>query len=175
MPEYIKPLISKENAKIVLSKPPGVFKKKRRIEKIELFHLPSYTIDVKVLTQNEHKTQSLCVDAVQGGFAFLQALETTKTSPKNIRTCPFFLSVKEVRERALGEYRLHLLRHGLKMRFKFEIKEIASIRPVYYPFWIGYFQRKGKIDFEVIDAVGGEHQGAAMRPVFMKALLHEKK
>lgn len=174
MTDYIHPLIVKENARSILAKPPGIFNKVRRLEKIELFYLPSYIVDVRVFTQNEHKTQSFCIDAVQGGFAFLQSSSLADAPPDDFRTCPFFLSQKTIEAKAVDEYRRHLLRLGLMMRIKFQIEDIVSARPVYYPFWIGYYHRKGKIDFEVIDALGGEHQGSLMRSVFMKALLTEE-
>ncbi len=174
MAEFIQPVIQQEKARGMLVKPPGMLKKKRGIEKIELFHLPSYIVEVSVLIKNEIKTQPLCIDAVQGSFAFLQASSTSESPPEDLHTCPFFLIQQDIENKALDEYRRHLLRLGLLMRIKFEIKEIVAVRPIYYPFWIGYFYRKGKIDFEVIDAVGGEHQGVLMRSVFMKALLNEE-
>ena len=172
--DYIQPQIEKENARDFLAKQHGIFNKKRSIETIELFYLPSYIVDVRVFTKGEHKIQSFCIDAVQGGFAFLQSSSIAATPPDDFKTCPYFLSQAAIEEKAVDEYRRHLLRLGLMSRIKFEIEGIVGARPVYYPFWIGYFHRKGKIDFEVIDALGGEQQGSLMRSVFMKALLNEK-
>ena len=135
--------------------------------------MPSYIVSVQVHTQKGTKEQSLCIDAVLGSFAFYELAETTTSPPQEFITCPVFLSKDKIREKAIDEYRRHLLLTGLKMRYKFQVEKVLSTRPVYYPFWIGYFRRKGKIDFDVVDAVGGEHQGAALRPVFMKALVHE--
>lgn len=174
MPDYISPILSERSALMALSKPPGLLKKKRRIDKVELFYLPSYIIDVLVFTDNEEKRQSLCVDAVGGEFAFIEDVKTSRTPDGTIRTCPFMLPQKKVEQRALEVYRHHLLHRGLMLRYKFEIRGIESTRPIYYPFWIGYYKRKDQIDFEAVDAVGGERQGAALRSVFMKALLHEK-
>ncbi|MBN1465012.1 hypothetical protein JXA02_04575 [candidate division KSB1 bacterium] len=155
-----------------MRRPPGVLKKKKEI-KIEIFYLPSYIVDVQVKTQQGLKVQSLCIDAVLGSFAFFELADVTTSPPEKFSVCPFFLSETDIQARAIEEYRRHLLHVGLKMRYKFQIDHVLSCRPIYYPFWIGYFQRQGSVDFDVIDAVGGEHQGAAMRPVFMKALLNE--
>ena len=173
MPDYITPKISIEQAREILQSPPGLLKKKRFLNKLELFHLPSYIIDVQISTSKEQKTQSLCVDAVLGSFAFFESAESSSTPPLYFKTCPFFLSDDTVQQKAVEEYRRYLLRSGLKMRFKFQVEQVLDSHPVYYPFWIGYFKRKGKIDFDVIDAVAGVHQGALMRPVFIKALLGE--
>jgi len=175
MPDCISPALSEREAAAALAKRPGRLKKKRRIDKIELFYLPSYIIDVVIFTDNEEKKQSLCLDAVEGGFAFIENVITNQTPDINFRTCPFMLPLEKIEQRALEVYRHHLLHRGLMLRYKFEIRGIESSRAVYYPFWIGYFKRKGKVDFEAIDAVGGEHQGAALRSVFMKALLNEIK
>jgi hypothetical protein len=171
MSEYIKPGVARHRAHEILCSPPGILKKKKNIIKIELFYLPSYIVEVQVNTQKEIKRQSLCIDAVLGSFAFFELSEITTTPPDSFSSCPFYLEKSEIEKNAVTEYRRHLLLTGLKMRYRFQVEKIISTRPVYYPFWIGYFKRKGKIDFDVVDAVGGEHQGAAMRPVFMKALL----
>ncbi|MBN1560914.1 hypothetical protein JW998_11730 [candidate division KSB1 bacterium] len=139
-----------------------------------MFYLPSYIVDVQVRTKKVVRIQSLCIDAVLGSFAFFQLSESVPSPPPKFATCPFVLSETDIHSKAIDEYRRHLLHIGLKMRYQFQIEKIVSCHPIYYPFWIGYFHRKGSIDFDVIDAVGGEHQGAAMRPVFMQALLHEQ-
>lgn len=174
MIEHIAPKISKEHAQNLLHSPPGFFKKKRHIERVELFYLPSFVVEVRVTSNKQSTTQSFCIDAVLGSFAFFDSTTETGQSP-HIQTCPFVLNENAVQEKALDEYRRHLLRTGLKMRYTFQIDDITNTRATYYPFWIGYHKQKGKIDFDVIDAVGGEHQGAAMRPVFIKALLDEIK
>ncbi len=173
MIEHIRPQISPDQARTILSAPPGFLKKKRRLEKIELFLLPSFIVDVQVTSANTTKRQSFCIDAVLGSFAFYEMSTAKPLVMPEFRTCPFFLSENDVRDQAIDDYRRYLLRTSLKMRFTFRIDNIVEVRKIYYPFWIGYFKRKGKIDFDVIDALGGEHQGAAMRPVFIKALLNE--
>lgn len=175
MADYISPKISCAKAQEILQSPPGLVKKKRRLEKIEIFYVPSYIVDVRVNTGNDTKTQSFCIDAVLGSFAFFESAESTATPPSLFKTCPFFLSDHRIHEKAVDEYRRYLLQSGLKMRFKCQVEKVLGSRPVYYPFWIGYFKRRGKIDFDVIDAVAGEHQGALMRPVFIKALLGEQR
>jgi len=173
MIERIRPQISPDQARTILSAPPGFLKKKRHLDKIELFLLPSFIVDVQVTSANTTKRQSFCIDAVLGSFAFFEAATVTSSLITDFRTCPFFLNENDVRDKAVDDYRRYLLRTSLKMRFTFRIDNIVEVRKMYYPFWIGYFKRKGKIDFDVIDALGGEHQGAAMRPVFIKALLNE--
>jgi len=173
MMDGITPNIPAEPAVEILQSPPGLLKRKRQLDKIELFYLPSYIVDIQVTSAKTTTRQSFCIDAVLGSFAFFEASTATSSLMTDFRTCPFFLNENYVREKAIDEYRRHLLRTSLKMRFDFQIDKIVAIRKIYYPFWIGYFKRKGKINFDVIDAVGGEHQGSAMRPVFIKALLNE--
>jgi hypothetical protein len=54
------------------------------------------------------------------------------------------------------------------------VSSIRFERKIYYPYWIGYFNRKGALDFEVIDGLNAERQGAKMRPVFVNLLLQKK-
>ncbi|RQW00997.1 hypothetical protein EH223_16760 [candidate division KSB1 bacterium] len=171
MPEYIKTKITSEKAHHILSSPPGLFRKKRAIDKIELFYLPSYIITVQVKTDKKIQNQSLCIDAVLGSFAFYTSSKTSSTPECKFSTCPFLLQEEAIVNMALEEYRRHLLHSGLKMRYRFQVQKVISIERLFYPFWIGYFSRKNKLDFDVVDAVGGEHQGVALRPVFIKALL----
>lgn len=170
---HIRPQISTEQAQNILLSPPGFLKKKRYLEKIELFLLPSFIVDVQVSVHHKSSTQSFCIDAVLGSFAFFDLPEAPHRPTSSFRTCPFFLDAQTVQKKALDEYRRYLLRTSLKMRYTFNIEKIMGTRRIYYPFWIGYYKKRKKIDFDVIDAVGGEHQGAAMRPVFIKALLNE--
>ncbi len=172
MIEHIAAKISRTLAVDALCAPPGFLKKKKHLENIELFYLPSYIVEINVTANDARQSQSFCIDAVLGSFAFFDSTTETGTLSR-IQTCPFFLNENDVQEKAIDEYRRHLLRTGLKMRYTFQIDNIINSHRTYYPFWIGYHKKKGKIDFDVIDAVGGEHQGAAMRPVFIKALLNE--
>lgn len=173
MIDHVSPKLTLAQAREFLQSPPGFFKKKRQIEKIELFFLPSFIVEIQVTANNRLATQLFCIDAVLGSFAFFEASTTTASLSSAFKTCPFFLTENTVREKAVDEYRRHLLRTSLKMRYKFKVEKTINVKKIYYPFWIGYYKRKGKVDFDVIDAVGGEHQGVAMRPVFVKALLNE--
>lgn len=171
MPEYITIKITNEKARQILSSPPGLLRKKRVIDKIELFYLPSYIITVQVKTDKAIQNQSLCIDAVLGSFAFYTFSETTTTPKGKFSTCRFFLQEEVIVSKAVEDYRRHLLHAGLKLRYKFQVQKVISVKSLYYPFWIGFFSRHKKIDFDVVDAVAGEHQGVALRPVFIKALL----
>jgi len=54
------------------------------------------------------------------------------------------------------------------------VKSIQFDKKIHYPYWIGYFHRKGALDFEVVDGISGERQGAKMRPIFVNVLLQKK-
>ena len=124
MPDFIKPKISSEKAKNTLSSPPGFLKKKKVIKKLELFYLPSYIVDVQVTTQEKSQIQSLCIDAVLGSFAFFQLSEITPSPDQPYSTCPFLLQEHQIHDKAIEEYRRHLLLTGLRMRYRFQIDKI---------------------------------------------------
>ena len=49
------------------------------------------------------------------------------------------------------------------------MQEISEPEKVHYPFWVGYFEKRGSYDFKALDAVSGEAQGVKMRKVFLAA------
>jgi hypothetical protein len=57
----------------------------------------------------------------------------------------------------------------LKHKHAKEVKEIIDMKKIFYPFWIGYFNRKDIFDFKAVDAVSGQAQGIKMRKIFLQA------
>jgi len=174
MPTTINPQINPETAKSLLSKRPGLLRKQKRIIKIELFYLPSYLVRLSVRVKQNSEIVSLCIDGVEGRFAFYHESSQSEGEPGDGSTSPFVLDEDNIRQLALSEYRRYLLRNNLMLRGRGHVEKIVDVKRVHYPFWLGFYRRRGKIDFDVLDAVGGEHQGAALRSVFMKALLAER-
>ena len=170
----VSPLIEKNRAQELLARGAWKFSAAKPILRVELFYLPSYLIKLQVSANNEEKQQHICVDALDGVLAFIDPINLTFSRTENIKTCPYFLPQEKAESLAVEQYRRHLLQSSLQTRVRMEVKRFLSTSSIYYPFWIGFFKRKGKLDFRVIDAVSGQMQGAAVKPVFIKALLQEK-
>jgi hypothetical protein len=111
----------------------------------------------------------LSVDGLLGHTVFYVKDDLEIGSETGSATCSFELSPAEAERFVLSEYRAFLLEHGLRTRSAPQAEKISEGRRIFYPFWIGYFKRRGRYDFMVLDAVSGEIQGIKMRKVFMKA------
>ena len=89
----------------------------------------------------------------------------------NFKTIDFLIQPSEATDKGKEHIRRFLLQQSLKQKYRAELQNINLDNEIYYPFWIGYFYRKGALDFDVIDGVSGEKQGVTMRPVFIKFLM----
>ncbi len=167
--------IAEEKARIRLAKNPRPLTRKRQIIKAELLYLPCYifTIGIEILNKGESSEQ-VCVDAIQGQFAYFKGAKFIEFQPDSSRSYDFEISQNEAETIALEEYKRHLLKHSLKKKVHSTVKSIQFDKKIYYPYWLGYFRRKGALDFDVIDGLSAERQGAKMRPVFMNLLLQQK-
>lgn len=116
----------------------------------------------------------VALDGVLGDNLFFITIEMIfRDQPGNdIPVCPFVLSPPEAQGIAMERYRWQRLEQGLRFKQKSAIGKIIEVKKVYYPFWVGYYKRKGKYDFRIIDALSGEFQGVRMRRLFLAALRH---
>ncbi len=173
---YVRPLIAQEQAQVLLAKPPRPLARKRKIVKAELFYLPCYLFNAKVDKRDgSSNSGQICVDAIKGSFAFFLGVEFDGLPIEPYRTSGFLLSVDSARQLGLDGYRRHLLLQSLKRREQASLHSFQFDKEIYYPYWIGYFRRKSRLDFEVVDALSGQRQGVKMREVFIAALLQAKK
>ena len=90
------------------------------------------------------------------------------------RVYDFKISQQEAEKFALEDYKRELLKHSLKKKVDVTVKSIQFDKEIHYPYWIGYFFRRGALDFEVVDGISAERQGAKMRPIFVNLLLQNK-
>jgi hypothetical protein len=86
--------------------------------------------------------------------------------------CPFVLTQAAARRMARDKYKWLQLEHRFRMRQKFVFGEISESKMIFYPFWVGYYERGGAYDFRIMDGVSGEVQGVRMRKVFLTAVRH---
>ncbi len=170
----VSPLIEKHSAQELLARGAWKFSASKPMLRVQLFYLPSYLIKLQVSANDEKKQQHVCVDALDGILAFIDPDHLNFSQNGKIKTCPYFLPQEKAEVMAVEQYRRHLLQSSLHTRVRMEVKGVLSVSSLYYPFWIGVFKRKDRLDFRVIDAVSGHMQGAAVKPVFIKALLQEK-
>jgi hypothetical protein len=179
---FVIPKISEQEAKNIFSKKKrfslSKFKKKSpSVERVELVSLPFYRFDVVVQEEGKGRynkkplTQNvvLSVDGLLGHTVFYFKADLDFGSGTKSPVCSFELTPAEAEKIVLNEYRSFLLEHGLRTRSALQAEKISEAMKIFYPFWVGYFMKRGRYDFIVLDAVSGEIQGIKMRKVFLKA------
>jgi hypothetical protein len=172
---FIIPQIEKTLALVHLAKQPRPLTRKRKILKAELLYLPFYIFTIHVeSTKKGTSSEQVCIDGIQGQFAFFKGGNFVKKNPAKSRVYDFIISQNEAEKSALEDYKRELLKQSLRKKVDATVKTIQFDKEIFYPYWIGYFHRKGALDFEAIDAISTERQGAKMRPIFVNVLLQKK-
>jgi hypothetical protein len=179
---FVVPKISEQEARNIFSKKKrfSFFRLKKKslpVERVELVSLPFYLFDVNVKEEGKGRYKKkplmqnvvLSVDGLLGHTVFYVKDDLDFGSRTKSAVCSFELTPAEAEKFVLSEYRAFLLEHGLRTRSAPRAEKISEGRRIFYPFWIGYFRKRGRYDFIVLDAVSGEIQGIKMRKVFMKA------
>ena len=168
---FIKPLVSEEFAREGFRKKRGFFRRPV-LERVELVYLPYYVFTVAVLLPEE-KEVHLGLDGIEGMFSFFNP-EVEMTEESAGETFDFVLPPEEAERRALEEYRWMVIREGIRKRTPPRVKEVRERKQVQYPYWIGYYRRGERYDFQAIDAVSGGLAGIKMRRVLLKAFTIRK-
>jgi hypothetical protein len=166
-----KPRIKKEEAEKLLCQGGKFLPFRRHVPtRVELVEIPYYffTLEVSLKTGRTRPFHA-ALDGILGTFAMvnLEALES-EDCDMVFEFC-FRLDDDEAKKRISDECRWELYRRALKDREAYEIKKISGATRGYYPYWVGYFERKKKWDFAALDAVTGVLQGGPMRRVFIQA------
>jgi len=148
--------------------------RKVRFEKIELCRLPHYLFEIRVQWKDVEETAPVAIDAVAGHFAVWRPDQPSFESAEDMEfEIPFMLGRDEARKKLQEQYRWVLISTGLKMRKRFEVKEVIDGPRIYYPFWVGYHKIRGQWRFEVVDAVSGMRQGGKVKDALMAGWVGE--
>ena len=157
-----------DDAVVLLKKPYNIFSSKKEIVKTELVYLPYYMFESQIIfSGGKTEKRSICVDTVSGDYAFLQNIDMKPDAEEYL---PALIKPYEA---------INIARLTIKSNLMFEkgkgkkvdsinIKEAGMIE---YPYWVGYYKRKNRIDFDVVDAVNGKLQGVKMKPTFIKLIM----
>ena len=156
-------------AAVLLKKPFNIFSSKKEILKTELVYLSYYLFESEIIFGNgKSETRKICVDTVSGDHAFLKNIDIKSHFEK-----------PDIHASINPDKAIDIARMTIKSNLMFEKgkgKKIDSIKikqvgMMEYPYWIGYYKKKNKIDFEAVDAVNGNLQGAKMKPTFIKLIM----
>ena len=134
--------------------------------------MPFYLFEAVSSSEERKQEVKVCLDGLLGDNLFFFTENMAYKDRVDEPVCPFVLSPAEAQQKAADKYKWLRLEHKLRIKQDFEIGEISEGKRIFYPFWVGYFQRGKGYDFKIMDAVSGEIQGVRMRKVFLKALRH---
>jgi hypothetical protein len=172
--KFVQPVISKVEAKEIFSRKRTLLRRKKgEIVRIELINFPCYIFEVTAKTKKGEKKNYISVDGIKGSFSFFN-LENVTFSEVGNTSFDFEITNKEARKTAEDEYRGEILRAGLIAKTSAELKEISEGEKIYYPYWVCYYKKRDKYNFQVIDGVNGRTGSVKMNPVFLKAF-HQKR
>lgn len=164
------PQIEKNTAVEVLEKRENIFQRKKNICRSDLIYLPYYLFSFNIyLADGKVESSFVCVDLIGGECAYLK--DRKEIAHEN-KTAEFNSAIteNEAAEKA-RKFIINEILHKKKKYLNFLTMEIKLETVFEYPYWIGYFQKKDGIDFNVIDGITGQKQGPKMKTIFIKFLM----
>lgn len=170
--KQLKAKISSKKATEILQEASTFLHKSRNIEHTELVYLPYYLYEVTVNFQNQSKIKkNIGVDCVDGEYAFINDIEII-TDIENEVDIVVKINIdeaesQEIAEKAVKDIILMRMKKGIQV-LNIESKLLHLIN---YPYWIGLYRKKSKLEFDAIDAISGKKQGVKMRPVLLKQIM----
>ncbi len=146
--------------------------KSRNIEHAELVYLPYYLYEVTVVFQNQSNINNyIGVDCVDGEYAFIDDIEKIADGEKEVDTIVKMnidkTESQEIAKKAVKDIILLRMKKGIQV-LSIESKLLHLMN---YPYWIGLYRKKSRLEFDAIDAISGKKQGVKMRPVLLKQIM----
>jgi hypothetical protein len=161
--------INSDDATLLLKKPYNIFSSKKEIIKTELVYLLYYMFESEIIfSGGKIEKRNICVDTVSGDYAFFKNIDmkyNAETEYPSVLIKPY--EARNIAELTIKSNLMFEKGKGKKID-SIKIKEAGMIE---YPYRIGYYKRKNRIDFDVVDAVNGKLQGAKMKPTFIKLIM----
>jgi len=173
--KLVQPIISDVEAKEIFSRKRTLLhRKKGEIVKIELIHFPYYIFEITAKSRRGEKKSYVSVDGIRGTFSFLD-FKNVIFLEEGKKSFYFEIKEKEAKKIAKTEYKGEILKSGLIEKNPAELREVSKGEKICYPYWVCYYKKRGKYNFQVIDGVSGMVESVKMNPVFLKAFHQEKR
>ncbi len=172
--KFVQPEISEVEAREIFSKKrKTLLRKKGEIVRIELINFPYYIFEITAKSRRGEKKSYVSVDGIRGTFSFLD-FKNIIFLEEGTESFYFEIEEKEAKKIAKTEYKGEILKSGLIEKNPAELKEVSKGEKIYYPFWVCYYKKKNRYNFEAIDGISGKMQGVQMNPAFIQALNQKK-
>lgn len=174
MKKLLQPIISIENAESLFQE---LAKKKKlkifpsphlSLMKTEMLYLPFFIFEIELEEKGTIRHVRFSADGIEGIVSPYSPESESHAEQTDCQTYDFVITKSEAEMRVRELSRGLVLEHGLKFNRNASVKQIEFREKIHFPFWIFYFQKKGRYDFKAMDAVSGEFTPIKMRQLFLK-------
>ena len=146
---------------------------RRRYDRLEIIHIPLHVFRVEFPDgRGGARDAAAGVDGLVGEFAFLNKTGLRLSDKPAGEYFPPVIDERTAQDLVTDNFRWRRIQMGLKNRRSHHPGRIVYEDVRYYPFWVGYFQRRGRARFHCWDAVSGKRGGIKTRRVLMVAFLN---
>jgi hypothetical protein len=170
---YVPARLAVTAAQNLLAKPNRPLARTREMIRIELFYLPFFLFNATFKSSSNSRTDLIAIDGIHGDVVFLKSLDLQSGTVAARESAAPALSWEQAEEYGRTGLRRQLFHRGWKMWRPHLLTDLIPDRLVYYPYYLGYFKKKGAIDFDAIDAVSGRHQGVRVKSIFIETLVNK--
>ncbi|MFP4502083.1 MAG: hypothetical protein ACLFTT_13865 [Candidatus Hydrogenedentota bacterium] len=143
-----------------------------RLPKLEQVWLGYYWIDLRVRIGTTPAVQSISVEGHSGAFALFELHAALRDDPIEGPTFPPAISENEAVQIGREECLKNILRRRSQQK-KPAIEETLATSIFYYPYWVWYYARRGRLDMRLMDAYttgpGGNRTRAGLLSAFVQS------
>ncbi len=142
----------------------------KRLPRIELVWLGYYRIDLATRIGQTSVTQSVSVEGHSGAFALFALHDAMAEGEPAEALFPPAIPEEEAVRIGREETLKNVLRRRSQQK-KPAIEETLGVSVFYYPYWVWYFARRGRIDIRLQDAYTGGPGGNRTRSGLLGAFV----
>jgi hypothetical protein len=143
-----------------------------RLPKLELVWLGYYQIDLQVRIGRTPAVQSVSVEGYSGAFALFALHDALHDSAVEGPSFPPVIPEDEAVRIGREECLKNVLRRRSQQK-KPAIEETLGVSTFYYPYWVWYYRRRGRLDIRLMDGYttgpGGNRTRSGLLSAFVQA------
>ena len=171
---YICPDISEAEAHTIFMikkrRNPISFFRRAKLKRVELFYVPLYLFEILIQSEKGVNCTVICCDAILGETAIFKGQDHQHSEQALGKVFRPELDPEQVEEKVRKYGHDLILDQTMGYGRKGSLQDVNFTETVFYPFWVGYFEKRGCYDFRITDGITGQLQGPKMRLLFLQFL-----
>jgi hypothetical protein len=171
---YIRPVITTAQARSIFTRKkwrnPLSFFRRARFKRAELFYVPLHLFEILIQAEKKSWSMVICCDAIMGETAIFQGQDHQHSEQAQGTVCKPTLTSEQVEEQVRKYGRALILDQAMGYGKKGSLQDVKFVETIFYPYWVGYFEKSGRYNFRVADGITGQLQGPKLRHLFLQAL-----